>query len=492
MQTILAAKTPDFISVTNPEGKKEALTPKQFNERFHVVLSEGLDAPEGFKVPKVQERIQTTQQGKDKIHALRTRQLQQLLKSDWAENFEIRYMGNGYGYGVFAAKDISDNTVVAIISGTLAEGVKSSGQDANQENIAYLGSDLYVSTIHHRGITSFMQHLPEKFSGNRKNPPKIPDYMCVKDSETHFKLEFEVDETIHFSSNEIKKQIARENLKTETLNYKNVPVMVMVTSQQIKKGEPVGYNYGCGYWVNRNACPAFFDKGGALLAHSLYKRTFGHLNFGSCRYTGEFKPLLDLVREKKFIELKDTKRTFFFIEITGDNKQVYKIFPMQLIVALIKANAGTLQFDSRAEEAIEKNRGTFEVNPQKKWQLLDPSKGLGFVKRELEFVNTNQESLFQKVTLSGLVDGDLSAQIYFSAKDKITLKGYLNTIDPSKEVSQNVSAFGDGHILVLIDSSQIKKMFALIFEGSKVSQEYLELVLQILDSKDWNTIQPLF
>jgi len=191
-----------------------------------------------------------------------------------------------------------------------------------------------LSTRNHRGIASFMQHLPEepKYE-NAKAFSNVLKMIGQDFSEEESKLNIAFYSTDFYSS-KTKSLVATENIRKEYLNFNGIPVIAMVTSKDVKSGEQLGFNYGYKYWIPRNVMPEFFDKDGNALSHRVYKRTFGILKFEGFSYIGEYKPLIDS------INLGKTSVT-----VVGNDKKPREIPSTQLLGSLLAVNACSIEIN---------------------------------------------------------------------------------------------------------------------------------------------------
>lgn len=334
---ILSTKTPTIQVADKPlklGGKVEHLSVQEFQTRFGFVYNDGISIEKSTKIKPFRENItgylSSTQLKK---------QIEKVLKLS-NENLVICGMGK-FGYGVFASKDIPINTVVTIYGGTLV--MKNQFETKNDHACNYYGTSMSISTQNHRGIASFMQHLPEK--------PKAPDAKQLSDllkifgqdiSEEQLKLNTEFYSTT-FDSETTKDLVATENISKEYLNLDGIPVIAMVASKDIKSGEQLGFNYGYNYWSSREVIPEFFDKEGSVLLHTVYKRTFGQLNFESFTYTGEYKPLVDCVNQRKT-----------FVKVKGDDNKTHEVSAARLFCSLLAVNACGIKINPLYKELFSK------------------------------------------------------------------------------------------------------------------------------------------
>lgn len=319
----IKAEQPDSILVADRPlrlgGKVESLAVGEFQKRFGCAYSDSITITPDVAVGPIYESIV----GEIPSSELK-RQVQKVLRST-SSNLVICNMG-ALGHGVFALNDIPKDTVVAIYGGTIMRGDKVSSQ--RDYAISYHQTNLSFSTLKHRGIASFMQHLPEALKvPDPKRFSQILKMVGQEVSEDDLKLNIELYST-EFSSDEARRSVAVENIRKEFLKFNNFPVIALVTQTDIKAGDQLGFNYGHGYWLSRNITPEFFDKKGQILSLDLYRKTFGRLQFESFTRTGEFHYLLN------FLKLGATSVT-----IAGDDKKPHEVSVAELFSLLLQAKA---------------------------------------------------------------------------------------------------------------------------------------------------------
>lgn len=325
-QCLVRAETPRFIPVADKPlrlgGKIEYIAIEEFQKRLGFKYNDSILIDTKTKISPFNENITG-----DVPASQLKKQVEKVLKAA-CDSLVICNMGE-FGYGVFASKDIPKNTVVAIYGGTILSQSKVSNK-ADQA-FGYYGTNMCYSTLQHRGIASFMQHLTEE--------PRFEDAKTFSHilkrygqdvSEDQLKLNIEIYST-DFSSTATKALIATENIRREYLNFNNVPLIAMVTNRDIKSGDQLGFNYGYEYWLSRNVTPEYFDKSGNVLSWKLYKRTFGRLNFGAFSYTGEYKPLIDSLKQGRAS-----------VKVIDDDKKPHEVPAEKLTLLLLQANAAKL------------------------------------------------------------------------------------------------------------------------------------------------------
>jgi hypothetical protein len=335
---VLNAALPSSIPVAdkplNLGGEIEYLPINAFQERFGSVYSDGISVDSKSRITPFNENIEG-----DLTSFQLKKQVEKVLRVGF-ENLVICNMGK-FGHGVFASKDIAKNTVVAIYGGTIINGDKVSVEEDHA--LGFYGADMSVSTSQHRGIASFMQHLPEE--PRFENPGMLSRALKMfgqEVSEEELKLNVEMYST-EFESAAIKSFVATENVGKEYLNYNGIPLIAVRTRRDVKEGEQLGFNYGFGYWLSRKITPEFFDRNGLRLSHSLYLRTFGRLNVDGFKYTGEYKPLI--------ASLKQGKTS---VKILGDDKKTHEVSVAKLMCALLNAQACRIEINPAFEKMFAK------------------------------------------------------------------------------------------------------------------------------------------
>ncbi len=301
-QNIVNAATPKEIAYADKPlrlgGKIENLALEEFQKRIGCVFREGITKDVSTKIPHFSEKITGYLSSSELNH-----QVKNILNKP-CEKLVICNMGK-FGHGVFASKDIPKNTVVATYAGKILSTTKTSYEE--EHAVSYWGTNMSFSTLQHRGIGSFMQHLPEepKFK-DAKTFSEITKMLGQSCSEEHLKLNIDFYSTL-FTANS-KELVATENINREYLEFNNAPLIAMITKRDIKSGEQLGFNYGYPYWLSRNCVPSYFDKNGDALSRDLYKKTFGQLKFENFSYLGEYGPLIESLKKKnKVIRLTDEK-----------------------------------------------------------------------------------------------------------------------------------------------------------------------------------------
>ena len=157
----LTAQMPKRIPVADRPlllgGTVVYLTVDEFQGRCGCSFNDGISLDPRSRITRFQENIT----GKASSAQLK-RQIEKLLRVGY-EKLVLCKMGD-YGYGVFASHNIPKDTVVAIYGGTIF------GRDTilkvDDHVMGYFGTNMMVSTRYHRGIASFMQHLPEEPNGD--------------------------------------------------------------------------------------------------------------------------------------------------------------------------------------------------------------------------------------------------------------------------------------------------------------------------------------
>jgi len=335
-QYAISATTPQFIPVADKPlslgGKIEHLTPGEFQKRFGCPYHEGISIDSHSRIGQFRENITTS------LSAAELKKRVEKVLMAASENLVICKMGE-LGHGIFTSKDIPKDTVVAIYSGTIMAGNKYTSKEDHP--LGYYEADFSFSMKRHRGIATFMQHLPEV--------PLVPDPKIFSQilkmtgqnvSEEQIKLNIEFYRT-DFDSTTTKERVATENIRREFLDFNKIPVIAMVADRHIKAGEQLGFNYGYEYWLSRKITPEFFDKSGSILSHHLYKRTFGRLNFNGFSYTGAYRPLIESLG-----------RGVNSFKVVDDGKKSHQVSFGELLSILLEANGCRLEINPVYKQAL--------------------------------------------------------------------------------------------------------------------------------------------
>jgi tetratricopeptide (TPR) repeat protein len=203
-------------------------------------------------------------------------------------------MGSPVGHGLFALEDIAANTILFLYSGKVThgkifeEGDDYSAQWTKGEDVACLPTK-YISAKNLGGLARFMQHLPldkarhsaylkqglEKEIKNRYGEQQAAELLAAK----NISLDEVVSELMAPTSSEledikfkdsVKAQLATTNMTVACIVINNIPVSVCWTPYGIKKGEPIGFNYGPHYWANANKKPKYFTQAGLIIPAADY------------------------------------------------------------------------------------------------------------------------------------------------------------------------------------------------------------------------------
>lgn len=322
-QIVIKAKTPTHIPVADKPlkqgGKIENLTIEEFQKRLGCVYNDGISIDKKATITPFRESVAGSKTSSQLIQ-----QVQKILKFSFKNLFLCK---GDCGYGVFASQDIPKDTVVAIYSGTIINGHKV--EDSDDEGLGYFESNMAFCTKNHRGIASFMQHLPKLPKVDMETYFQVAQ-MCGFKDKNEMRLDSDLYNVEFRNSNSIK-NTAIENIRNEYIKYNNFPLIALVTDFDIKSGDQLGFNYGCHYWMSRNVTPEIFDKSGNTLSTKVYKRIFGRLFFENFSYTGEYKPLIE------YLKGGQTKITLF-----GDDKKIHEVYASELLLKLLLAKAGNL------------------------------------------------------------------------------------------------------------------------------------------------------
>lgn len=323
---ILSAKERTHIKFAdkplNQGGKPIITSVAEFQSYLGVPLSDSIYFDNGLKIEDIKfgENIRGFISSR-----LLCNQIKNLL-SHPRDDLVVCKMGN-VGLGIFSESNIPKDTVILIYGGEVTKGVTTT--NSKDEALQFHGSAFIFATNKSRSLASLLQHLPEKshFS-NIKEFQSILEMSGQNLSESELKQNSELYSTEFFSA-DTKENVMTENLRLEYVNYNGIPLIAIVTNEDIKPGDQLGFNYGYEYWLSRKIIPEFFDKLGAIIPPACYIKTFGCLQFpGGFTYTGEYKPLIDAVK----IGQQE-------ITIVDDAKQTHKVAAKIVQQSLIAARA---------------------------------------------------------------------------------------------------------------------------------------------------------
>ena len=322
-------------------GRVESITRKQFKSRFGYDYADRvLNATRHQGLDKIKEDVS----GHLSSHQLKEK-LKQILKKP-RKDLVISKINDDVGFGVFAKGDIAKDEVLCFYGGHLVP-VKQT--DGKYESISYYGADLMFSNEHFRGIASFFQHLPREPRLDFDSFHAFLKLTGQDVSMTDLKLNDELY-SINFKSNKVKSKLATENIRLEYINYQNAPLILLVTSRNIRAGEQLGFQYGYHYWLRRNKPPVLFDTVGKVLPRNAYKRNFWQLQFDDFTYTGSLKPLIEKIKQKEQM-----------IVIKGDDGKRHKVSSTQLFNELVRVNA----IDSKTPNLSQAKFTIFGINDLK-------------------------------------------------------------------------------------------------------------------------------
>ncbi len=293
---VVTARSPQLIAVADKPlrlgGEIKYITLNEAQKSFGHVIQESIDvtlAP--LSLTNIPLNI-TGSLSNDQL----CQQLSFLLDNP-REDLVLCKINNEVGYGVFASTDIPENTLLCFYSGTLIPTDKI--DDSHDYALNYFGLSVSISTKHHRGLSSFFQHLP--------SPMKFTDVKVLKEllaftgqpvSETDIKLEDELY-AVDFHHQETLNNLATENIRLEYINFNGSPLILMLTNVAVKAGDQLGFKYGERYFSSRQLIPDFFDKNGNVISPNDYRRTCGRITFDNRKYTysGDMAPIINQLQE---------------------------------------------------------------------------------------------------------------------------------------------------------------------------------------------------
>lgn len=301
MPSLIAAQPKEIYLFERPPalgGTLITMSPEELEETLNIKLEEKVETD--IALP---QDVPGNISGKLSVEHLKS-QLESLLSSP-RNDLALAMINRQVGLGVFALADIPKDSVVCFYAGQLIQRtqVKSKRDPA----LGYYGLDIMFSTASYRGIASYFQHLPSNLkTENPKDFQKLLRMTGQTISEEIIKLEHELY-SIEFKNGTSLDGVATANLRLEYITHNDLPIILFVTDQAIKKGEQLGFNYGYQYWQSKGQIPLLFDRLGNVFPVENYQRNFGVLSFDSFQYIGDFKPLIDqLVNGTKLVEVLDT------------------------------------------------------------------------------------------------------------------------------------------------------------------------------------------
>lgn len=331
LRQIIKAKLPEFIPIADKPlrlgGKVEYLPPAELEKRLNIKKYD-----ESIYIdPQLEEKVRNTRfksniAGYSPENEL-VSQTQRVINNPRNDLVICKMSDEKLGHGLFALKSIPSNTVLFIYGGTIQQA-RMEKTAKGHHALMYYGSNLVFNASEYRGLASYLQHLPET--------PRFPDAKTLSQVlkitgqdvpvET-LKLNVELYST-EFKDSKIRNKIATENVQREYINFNGVPLIVFVTNRNIEKGEQLGFNYGCDYWldINRKKVPEYFDKEGHVIPPSAYKRTCGQLCFSGFTCTGELQPYIDLLKTgKSKVKLIDDEKKDHWIEIDKIRQELIRV-----------------------------------------------------------------------------------------------------------------------------------------------------------------------
>lgn len=344
-------------------GKIKHITPEEFYKQFGYVYDEKIE--EGSQ-PLSFEHFKESIEGRLPSSQL-IRQLQHLIDNP-REDLILAKINDSVGYGVFAANDIPENSVLCFFSGTVTSGTTMLERD--NEGTAIHGMSAFMSTKGHRGISSYFQHLP--------SVPPIPDinfflHILHKTGQHVSEKELRLNDelfSIDFLDKDTRLSLATANVRREYVLYKGIPVILYVTNQPIKAHEQLGLKYGYHYWSSRDIVPELFDKAGKTIPYTQYRRTFWQLTFEGFCYEGDLRPLVAQIKSKKTkVEFEDEKNTKHVLDSDVVARELIRVHAM----TQAEFNAVLISQSSTTSRSTFFN-GAAKQTLLKKYNLPDDSK----------------------------------------------------------------------------------------------------------------------
>lgn len=171
------------------------------------------------------------------------------------------YLSESAGYGIIANCDIPKGTILCTYAGIIYN-TKQVAEDDDYcttvilpyDNVTSFSANMVqysagISSAIQGNLSRFFQHLP-------KSDPDYPEI------------------------------IATENLTiVEAFDkQKELPIAYAITTQDIKAGEPLGFDYGSEYWKRKGVTPEYFTLDGKILPLQLFKKELGNNFFRKNMY----------------------------------------------------------------------------------------------------------------------------------------------------------------------------------------------------------------
>ncbi len=250
-------------------------------------------------------------------------------KKDVFRNVVLCNMGS-FGFGAFARRRIQKGELVAIYSGTITSRDPKVDIPTNDEAIP-LSDTLYLSTLKHRGVGSFLQHLPkakktatvreliDRRIANRKVQHR-PD-------ENKILLEHELYRT-KFEDDGIIDNIQTENVTPRFVFCNNILVVCLVAKRVIEAGEQLGYSYGQNYWFERGVPPCYFSKDGSCIPKKQYKIESGFIDLPGVNSGFQYDSIIKQINNRRAA-----------MQFPLANGTVATFSSLEVLAALVKAHA---------------------------------------------------------------------------------------------------------------------------------------------------------
>ncbi len=177
-------------------------------------------------------------------------QLEAFFKNpDISDAFVLCFINEKVGFGLFALQDIPKNTLIGTYTGTLQQDYLSSDhtdyyrlQLSNRFN-CFFPTDKNKNLKNHQ-----IPHVSAKLKGN------LMRFMQCLPNKKDVEQDF---------MEEAAQRIATANVKEKNMTHLGMPHIGIITTEDIKKGQQVGFDYGPGYFNDRNRME-YFEHSGAV------------------------------------------------------------------------------------------------------------------------------------------------------------------------------------------------------------------------------------
>ena len=170
------------------------------------------------------------------------------------KKLEIRFMSDKVGYGLYAAEDISENTIIGFVSGELKK-LKTTEVEFDSKNPTSL---IESGTVSYDDYGNIYIIDSSKKSNHTHYVQHLPSYEML----------------LTLVSQEQTQMICTANLSEHSLKYGEFDLTYFCTTRNIKKGEIIG----CPYQVNEDEIKmnqyCFFTRKGEIVTYDNLTKTF--------------------------------------------------------------------------------------------------------------------------------------------------------------------------------------------------------------------------